>query len=141
MDHLSQFCCHNEDCLDYNKRDVGNLTVRMHYGKNKHVRLLYCRSCKTRFSERRGTPWFGAKLEEAKAISVLEHISEGWGVRQTGRLTGVHRDTVMRYSRLAGEHAHDLHDVLVAFSPTDERSTVRREVGLCGEEAATLRPA
>ena len=81
MDNLSQFCCHNEDCQDYNKRDVGNLTVRMRYGKRKQVRLLYCGSCKTRFSERRGTPVFGAKLEEVKLISVLEHISEGCGVR------------------------------------------------------------
>jgi len=31
----------------------------------------------------------------------------------------VHRDTVMRYGRLAGEHARDAHDELVAFSPED----------------------
>ena len=48
---------------------------------------------------------------------MMEHIGEGCGVRKTGRLVGVHRDTVMRYSKLAGEHAKHLHDELVAFSP------------------------
>ena len=38
------------------------------------------------------------------------------GIRKTSRLTGVHRDTVTRYSRLAGEHAYDVHDELVAFT-------------------------
>jgi len=38
---------------------------------------------------------------------------------------GVHRDTVTRYIRRAGEHARDLHEELVAFSPDDERSAVR----------------
>jgi hypothetical protein len=31
----------------------------------------------------------------------------------------------MRYGRLAGEHAHDAHDELVAFSPEDPRGPVR----------------
>jgi len=124
MDDLSQFCCHNANCLDHSTRDAGNLTVCMRYGKNQPVRLLYCRSCKPRFSERQGTPLFGAKLQEAKIVSVLEQVSEGCGVRKTGRLTGVHRDTVRRYSLLAGEQAKDLHDVLVAFSPADQSGTV-----------------
>jgi hypothetical protein len=50
-------------------------------------------------------------------MSVLDHVSEDCGVRKTSRLIGVHRDTVSRYSLLAGAHAQDLHDVLVAFSP------------------------
>jgi hypothetical protein len=52
-----------------------------------------------------------------KMVSVLDHISEGCGIRKTSRLTGVHRETVIRYSLLAGEQAQDLHDVLVVFSP------------------------
>ena len=71
-------------------------------------------------------------------VSVLDHVSEGCGVRKTSRLTGVHRDTVLRYSLLAGEHAKDLHDVLVAFSPSDARGAVRREVGLRGQKADAL---
>lgn len=59
------------------------------------------------------------KLDKEKAISMFEHISEGCGVRKTERLTGVNRNTIMHYSRLAGGHAKMLHDELVAFSPED----------------------
>jgi len=79
--------------------------------------MLRCRTCKSRFSERKGTIFFGATLPEKQIVSVMEHIDEGCGVRKTSRLVGVHRDTVTRYSMLAGKHAKHLHDELVAFSP------------------------
>ena len=66
-------------------------------------RLLYCRTCKARFSEHKGTPLFQTQLPDEKVVAVLEHIVEGCGVRQTARLTGVNRNTVGRLSRLAGE--------------------------------------
>jgi transposase-like protein len=117
MDDLARFCCLNSDCPDHGKRDAGNLTVTGHYGPGKSRRMLRCRTCKVRFSERKGTVLFGAKLAPASIESVLEHVAEGCGVRQTGRLCKVNRNTVGRYSRLAGEHARRLHDDLVAFSP------------------------
>jgi len=116
MHDLSAFCCQNTDCPDCGKRGHGNLTVCGHYGPHRR-RLLYCRSCKARFSERKGTPLFDTRLSEDKATAVLHHIAEGCGVRQTARLTGVSKDTVLRYSLRAGEHARQLHDDLVAFSP------------------------
>jgi transposase-like protein len=119
MQALSKFCCQNKKCPDYGKRGADNLTLCGRFGKNSHIRLLYCRTCKKRFSERKGTPLFRMKLGQKKAISLLEHISESCGVRKTARLVGVNRNTVMRYSRLAGEHAQMLHDELVAFSPKD----------------------
>ena len=79
--------------------------------------MLRCRACKARFSERKGTPLFDSRLPPEKVESVLEHIAEGCGVRQTGRLCKVNRGTVGRLSRIAGEHARDLHDELVALSP------------------------
>ena len=48
-----------------------------------HVR---CRICKARFSERKGTPLFGSALPQEKVRSILEHIAEGCGVRETSRL-------------------------------------------------------
>jgi len=125
-----KFCCQNKIYPDYGKRDAKNLTVCDWFGKNKHIRLLYCRTCKQRFSERKGTPLFGMKLDKEKTISVLKHISEGCGVRKTARLVGVHPDTVTRYGRAAGGHAQALHDELVAFSPRNKRISVRRELGI-----------
>jgi hypothetical protein len=59
--------------------------------------LLYCRSYKARFSERKS---------------------------QTARLVGVNKDTVVRYSLLAGKQAQQLNGELVAFSPSDPGSAV-----------------
>ncbi len=116
-DDLSRFCCQNKDCPDYGKRGAGNRTVCMRFGQERRIRLLRCKTCRQRFSERKGTPFFQARLSDEKALSVLEHIAEGCGVRKTGRLVGVNKDTVVRYSLLAGGHARALHDELVSFSP------------------------
>ena len=124
MDDLSRFCCQNKDCSDYGKRRGGNLTVCGRFGKGKRLRLLYCRTCKDRFSERKGTPLFQARLSEEKILAVGAHVAEGCGVRKTGRLVGVSRNTVSRYSRLFGEHAKSLHDERVAFSPPNTRGPV-----------------
>lgn len=138
-DDLSAFCCQNPTCPDYGRRGHGNLTVPMRYGTAQR-RLLRCKTCKARFSERKGTPLFQAQLAEEKVIAVLEHIAEGVGVRKTSRLVGVNKNTVIRYSVLAGGHAQQLHEELVAFSPPDARGPVRREVVLRRQEGEALRP-
>ena len=88
MDYLARFCCQNADCPLYGPRDAGTLSVRARYGKLQQIRLLFCTACKSRFSERKGTPLFHSCLPQEKAASVLEHLVEGNGVRQTERLTG-----------------------------------------------------
>ena len=138
MDDLSRFCCQNSECVDYGKRGGENLSVCDRYGPNRQRRMLYCKTCKARFSERKGTPLFRAQLPEPEIVSLLEHIAEGCGVRKTSRLVGVNKDTVTRYSLLAGKHARQLHEDLVAFSPSDAGSSVRRKVGLRREKGKTL---
>ena len=125
MDNLSRFCCLNSDCPEHGKQGAGNLTVTSRYGPQKARRMLRCDACKARFSERKGTPLFDSRLPQEKVESVLLHIAEGCSFRQTGRLCKANRGTVGRYSRIAGEHARDLHDELVALSPPDARSAVR----------------
>lgn len=116
-DDLSRFCCLNDLCRDHGRRGAQNLTVCARYGKDKRRRMLYCRTCKARFSERKGTPLFGSQLTEGQALSIFEHLAERNGVRATARLVKVNRNTVVRYARLAGGHAQELHAELVAFSP------------------------
>jgi transposase-like protein len=115
-DDLSRFCCLSPQCPDHGRRGHGNLTVCMRYGKHRR-RLLYCRTCKARFSERKGTPLFDARLSDDKALAVLAHLADGCGVRQTSRLVKVGKNTAARYGLLAGGHARQLHDELVGFSP------------------------
>src|SRR3954463_13733333 len=104
-DDLSRFCCLSPRCPDRGRRGAGNLTVCMRYGKVETIRLLYCRTCKARFSERKGTPLFNSRLPTDRAVSVLAHLADGCGVRQTGRLVGVNRKAVGRLGRIAGGHA------------------------------------
>ena len=125
MDDLKNFCCLNPDCSDYGLRGRDNLRVCFRNGPNQQRRVLACRTCQKRFAERKGTPLYRAKLPEEKALSVLQHLQESCGVRQTSRLVGVNKNTVVRFAVLAGEHAHELHDELVAFSPSNARSPVR----------------
>jgi transposase-like protein len=124
MDDLSPFCCRHPECPLYGQRGQGNVAVRARYGPNRR-RLLYCKRCKKTFSERQGTPLFDCRLDDATAQAVLAHLHEGCGVRQTERLLGVHRDTVMRLGRQAGQHAKATHDELVAFSPQDHQGAGR----------------
>ncbi len=119
MDDLSRFCCLNSECPEHGRRGAGNLTVCHRYGRDGSRRMLRCRACKARFSERKGTPLFRSHLPEEKAVAILHHLAEGVGVRKTGRLTGVNRGTVASYGRRAGGHAGALHDELVAASPSD----------------------
>jgi len=86
MDDLTRFCCQKPDCALYGQRNAGNLSVCGRYGRHNSIRLLYRKACKYRFSERKGTPLFQTHLPEQRARSVLQHLSEGCSVRQTGRL-------------------------------------------------------
>jgi LacI family transcriptional regulator len=118
MDDLSGFCCLNERCVAYGTRNGGNLTVCGRIGKHKQIRQLYCKTCKKRFSERKGTIFYRCQLPVPKVVSILQHVQEGCGMRQTSRLEQVKDRTVIRYARKAGVHAKQLHEQLVAFSPS-----------------------
>jgi len=138
MDDLHQYCCQNESCSQYGVRNNNNIRVREYYGANREKRLLYCTHCRKTFSERRGTVFFNSRLAETTVVSILEHVVEGTGMRKTGRLLHVDPDTVIRYTKLSGAHAEQLHDELVAFSPEHRRGSIRREVGLREKKRKTL---
>jgi hypothetical protein len=116
---IESFFCHNSACPDHGKRGLGNLYFRGFSGRDRLIRMVYCRTCKKSSSERKGTALERSRLPADKAVAILHHVREGCGVRATSRLTGVARDTVSRYIALAGDQAKGLHDELVAFSPPD----------------------
>jgi LacI family transcriptional regulator len=116
---IEHFFCHNSDCPDHGKRGQGNVYFRGWSGRNKRIRMVYCRTCKKAYSQRKGTTFERSQLPDDKVVSVLDHLREGCGVRATNRLTGVSRDTISRYLGLAGGQSKNLHDELVAFSPSD----------------------
>ena len=139
MDDFEKFFCANKKCSMYGIRGGENIHVRAWYGKYKDIRLLCCRVCKKKFSERRGTVLSDSRLPAEKVVSLLEHVGEGNGMGKTGRLVKVGHMTVSRYTRLAGEHSETLHEELVAFSTQHQRGSIRREVEFRGQEGTTLR--
>jgi transposase-like protein len=138
MRPLNQLCCQNSRCVVYGQRGQGNLSACGWIDRKKTIRQIYCSACKARFSERKGTPLYRAKLPTDKVIALLDHVREGCGVRQTGRLVGVSKNTANRFVWLAGEHGRQLHDDLVALSPSNPGGPVRREVGLRGQEGKAV---
>ena len=116
---IEHFFCHNSACPDHGKRGNGNVYFRGFSGRAKQIRMVYCRTCKKSYSERKGTALERSQLSTDKVVSVLDHLREGCGIRATSRLTGVSRDTISRTLAKAGGQAKNLHDELVAFSPSD----------------------
>ena len=125
MVSIEHLCCQNSQCPDAGRRGGGNLTYRGWSGKSRRIRMVHCRTCKRRFSERKGTVLEHARLPDEKALAVLRHIQEGCGTRSTSRLVAVDKNTVTRYLAVAGDHAEKLHDELVALSPPDPRGPGR----------------
>ncbi|MGH7297369.1 MAG: transposase [Polyangiaceae bacterium] len=125
---IEHFCCQNPECADRGERGHGNLRFRGFGGRDETIRMIHCRTCGKRFSERRGTAFEQSHIPGEKAVAVLAHLREGCGTRKTARLVGVHRDTVTRLARVAGAQATKLHDELVASSPPHARGSARREV-------------
>ena len=123
MQPIEHFCCQNKTCPDHGKRAHGNLYFRGWSGRGQRIRMVYCRTCKKSFSERKGTPLQDARLSQDKAVSILDHIREGCGTRATSRLLWVNKNTVTRYIRLAGQHAKALHQEKVALSPPNPRGS------------------
>jgi transposase-like protein len=116
---IEHLCCQNSQCPNAGVRAGENLYFRGWSGKGRRIRMVFCRTCKAHFSERKGTILEHARLPDDKALAILKHIREGCGTRATGRLVDVDKNTVTRYTAVAGAHAKSLHDELVAFSPSD----------------------
>ncbi len=110
---FSEAFCINERCPLFGKPGQGNIRLQGHTGKDKSIHELSCHKCGKSFSERSGTPLFMGRLGEERVLSVVQHLLEGNGVRGTARLVGVHRDTVVRYLRLAGSHVLAVMNVLL----------------------------
>lgn len=125
MRPIEDFCCQNPKCPDYGIRAKDNLSLHDFSGKSDNIRIFVCKTCHRHFSERKGTVLEEAKLPEEKVAAILLHIQEGCGTRAISRLLHVSTNTVTRYIRLAGVHAQDIHDELVAFSPLDKRGPIR----------------
>ena len=120
MDDLSRFCCLNSDCPDHGKRGAGNLTVdqplRPRQGPTACSAAAPARPASP---SARGRPCSTPSCPPEKAVSVLEHIAEGCGVRQTGRLV---REPRHRRPATAGRPATTPATSTTSWSPFPPRT-------------------
>lgn len=110
---LEELCCVNAACEDRGRKGNGNLLVRKGKGGGRW-RVLRCSTCKSEFSERKGTALWGARMRPDRILSVAEHLKEGCGIRKTSRLAGVSKDGATAMAVRLGLHARAQHDGLVS---------------------------
>jgi transposase-like protein len=75
-------------CCSGNSRKSGSYKNR-----NRIVQRYACDRCGKSFSE--SQPLDGLRIETSKVNEVVRLLCEGVGVRATGRLTGLHKHTVL----------------------------------------------
>jgi hypothetical protein len=100
---LAHNFCPNQECPDYGKKGRGNLVCSGTYGP-RQTKLLCCRSCGTRFSERRNTLFFGLHTDEDTIEQVVRCLAEGKSIRLTAKQMGINKNTVQRIYERAGIH-------------------------------------
>jgi len=87
------------------------------FGKGRNGNQRYrCNQCRKTFSES-NNQLDGMYLPVEKATAVLQLLLEGCSIRSTERITGVHRDTIMRLLVVAGEKCERLMESKVRNVP------------------------
>ncbi len=106
---LESLCCVNAACPDHGLTGHCNLAFRRGKGGGRW-RIVRCSTCKTEFSERKGTALWGTRMDPEKAFAIASHLKEGCGVRKTARLVHASKDGVTGIAVRLGLHAKALHD-------------------------------
>ncbi len=129
---IAKIYCPNKKCRDYGKKGDKNISIIDRYGKSRH-KLLKCKTCSFRFSERRWTIVFGLHTDESTINKALMSLFEGKSIRKTAEEVGLDKDTVQRiwkrvvenWEMLIKEFLEDLNlrnvdlENLIAFPPVN----------------------
>lgn len=89
------YSCPNTTCADHGKKGQGNIVASSKYGKG-HTRLMKCKTCNARFSERRSGFAYGLHTNEGKIKEVIEYLLQGMSYREAASAADVDKDTVQR---------------------------------------------
>ncbi|MEW6002769.1 MAG: helix-turn-helix domain-containing protein [Nitrospirota bacterium] len=109
---LAEFFCPNEACEDHGLRGLGNIVICDVYGKSRR-KLLKCRTCNFKFSERRSTFFFGLHTKESKIKEVIRHLMEGMSFREAAAASGLDKDTVQRIWKRFMDYCEESMDSLL----------------------------
>jgi len=112
MKELEKYFCPNPSCSDYQVRGKGNINIHFSYGESER-RMLYCRTCKGRFSEKKCTAFFRTKYSSGTIGEIIRLAAEGNGVRATARILGLDKNGVNRVILKTGQHCERVLSVLL----------------------------
>lgn len=86
-------------------------TACRRFGRHRNgLQRFRCKQCKKTYTEEHARPLDEMRLAPDRAVKVLRLLLEGMSVRSVERVTGVHRDTILRLLMLAGERCQKLMD-------------------------------
>ena len=109
---ITNYFCTNPRCKDYGVKGRGNLKFHFRYGKQGR-KMIYCITCKCRFSETKCTAFFGTKYSSKTIAQIVRATAEGNGVRATARILDLDKDAVNRVILKVGEHCEKVLDNLL----------------------------
>ena len=101
-------------------------SVCKRFGRHRNgLQRFRCNQCLKTFTEDHEKPLDEMRLATGRAVSVLQLLLEGMSVRSVERVTGIHRDTILKLLLLAGERCQRLlyeriHNVEVQDVEVDE---------------------
>jgi hypothetical protein len=104
--------CPNETCSDHGIKGLGNIFIVDRYGKDRR-RLLKCKTCNFRFSERRNTAFFGLHTQESKIHEVILSLLNGMSFREAAYANDLDKDTVQRIWKRFLEYCEESMDGLL----------------------------
>lgn len=88
------------------------------FGKYRNgLRRFRYPKCGKTYTEEHARPLGGMNIPVEKAILALQLLIEGTSVRSTERITGLHRDTILRLLVLAGERCEKIMGRLIVNVP------------------------
>jgi transposase-like protein/IS1 family transposase len=91
------------------------------FGKHRNgLQRFRCNQCAKTFTEEHERPLDDMRLPMDQAVSVLKLLLEGMSVRSVERVTGVHRDTILRLLVLAGERCASLMESKIQSVPVKD---------------------
>jgi transposase-like protein len=111
MLEIKEYFCPNEQCKDYGQRDMGNLVKAGVYKRKRSgemKQMFKCNICGHRFSETQSTIFSGCHYGEQTIRSIIVCVSEGNGIRSTGRILNLSKDRVNKIVLKAGNHAQKI---------------------------------
>lgn len=100
----SMYFCPHEECSNYGKVGPENQIIGVGRDGKHQAQMFRCKVCGRKFSERRGTALFHLKADEETFYRAIGCLAEGNGIRETGRILELDKDTVSGWLEKASKH-------------------------------------